>query len=298
MAITTAYHKINRKLAVSILATYKYLVILEHSNYRSFLKSVLAEKQKKNGAYSMRVFATHLGITQAAVSQVLSGKKNFSNERALQIAEKLKLNERETEFFCLLVQLESSKNALVKEAVLKKLSVINPERPVQELSIEFFRAISDWYHLVIRNMTEIDGIEMSPKNVAKRLGISPLEAETAIDRLCRLELIEKDPVKLHRYHKTQDYVIAKSASPSEALRSFHRQMMDKAIQSLYTQTPQEKIVGSETFAVSEDCLEEANQITEEYFQKMLSLAKKSKKKTQVYHLGVQFVNVTKEGKST
>lgn len=269
-------------------------MILEHTNYRAFLKSVLVERQSKNASYSMRAFAQVLGITQAGVSQVLSGKKNLSSETALQVASRLSLGELETEYFCLLVQLEATKKPLAREAVLKKINVLNPKRPVRELSVDFFRSISDWYPLVIRNMTEIEGVDFTPKAIAKRLGITSLEAETAIERLCRLELIEADPTCPGRYRKTQDYVVAKSAVPSEALRSFHRQMMEKASESLTTQSPQEKVIGSETFAIDTDCLEEARRITEDYFQRMLSLSKSSQKKTQVYHLGVQFFNVTKE----
>ena len=230
---------------------------------------------------------------QAAVSQVFSGKKNLSIETAMQIASKLQLGERESEYFCLLVQLESAKKPLARETVLKKINVLNPKRPVHELSIDYFRSISDWYHLVIRNMTEIEGLDFTPKGLAERLGITPLDADTAIKRLCRLELIEKDPEKPGRYRKTQDYVMAQSASPNEALRNFHRQMLEKAADSLTSQTPQEKVIGSETFSVGENCIEEARKITEDYFQKMLSLASKPGRKTHVYHLGVQFFNVTK-----
>jgi hypothetical protein len=53
-------------------------------------------------------------------------------------------------------------------------------------------------------------------------------------------------------------------------------------------------VGSETFAFSDKHLREANQITEEYFQRMSALAKKPGQKNHVYHLGVQFFNLTKE----
>jgi uncharacterized protein (TIGR02147 family) len=268
-------------------------MVLEHTDYRAFLKNVLIERQRKNPSYSMRAFAQFLGITQAAVSQVLSGKKNLSSETALQVASKLRLGAAETEYFCLLVQLSAAKRPLAKESILNKLNSLNPQRPVRELSVDYFRSISDWYHLVIRNMTEIEGVDFSPKAIAARLGITPLEAEAAIERLCRLELIEKDPEREGRYRKTADYVLTQSAVPNEALRAFHRQMMEKAVESLTTQTPREKVVGSETFAIDTGCLEEARRITEEYFQKMLALSRNPSKKTQVFHLGVQFFNVTR-----
>jgi uncharacterized protein (TIGR02147 family) len=112
----------------------------------------------------------------------------------------------------------------------------------------------------------------------------------------RLEVIQPDPKEKNKYTVDEDYTLTRSTVPNEALRRFHRQMLGKAVESIDTQTPQEKIIGSETFAISEDVLEEANQLAEEFFQKMAQLRKKSKNPTQVYHLGVQFFNLTNGGK--
>jgi uncharacterized protein (TIGR02147 family) len=258
---------------------------------------VFADRKQKNPAYSMRAFAKMIGLTQSAVSQILAGKKNLSPDTALKIAEHLQLSETEAEYFGLLVQLQTAKTPALKEALLKKLNSLNPQKPAQELSVDFFRMISDWYHIAIRNMTEIDGFEFNPATIAKRLGISTIEADAALERLLRLELLEPIENSKKRYRKSVDYVVSKSAIPNEALRSFHRQMMDKAIESLYTQTPKEKVIGSETFAFSEKNFSQAERLTEEYFQKMAALGKMPGKKTQVYHLGVQFFNLTKEKKS-
>lgn len=244
----------------------------------------------------MRAFASQVGLTQSALSQVLSGKKNLSVESATRIANKLGLNEVEIEYFRTLVQIETTKDPDLKESLYNRARSINPQRDVRELTVEFFRMIADWYHLPIKNMVDLDRFEFTPANVARRLGISKLESEAAIERLIRLEMIEADPEKKGRYKKVAQYTVTRSAVPSEAIRRFHRQMLEKAIESLETQTPEEKIVGSETFSISEEVLPEANRLAEEFFQKMTALSAKSKKRTQVYHLGVQFFNLTKEGK--
>lgn len=269
-------------------------MIAQHSHYRSYLRSILADRKQKHPSYSMRAFAKHLGITQSAVSQILSGKRNLSQDTALKVSERLGLNAMETEYFSLLVQLETSKSPAFRESLLKRINLLKPITPIHELSLDLFRVISDWYHLVIRNIADIDGFEMHPRILAKRLGISAIEVEAAIDRLLRLELLERLSGERHRYRKTQDYILAKATIPNEALRTFHGQMLEKAKASLTTQTPKEKIIGSETFSFSSKYLSEANQITEEYFQKMSALARKPGGKNHVYHLGVQFFNVTKE----
>lgn len=269
-------------------------MVSQHTHYRSYLRSVLADRKQKNPAYSMRAFAKQLGITQSAVSQILAGKKNLSSATAHEIAARLGLPETDAEIFTLLVQMNAAKSPTLKESVLRKLNQLKPGAPVQELSLDFFRVISDWYHLALRNMVEIDGVDMSPRAAAKRLGISAIEVEAALERLLRLELLEQVPGKAHTYRRTSGYSVARSATPNEALRNFHRQMLSKAQESLVTQTPKEKIIGSETFAFADKYLKEADRITEEYFRKMASLAKKPGRKNQVYHLGVQFFNLTKE----
>ena len=266
-------------------------MILEHDDYRAYLRSELSERKRRNGAYSMRAFARGLGITQSAVSQILARKKNLSPARALNLAGKLNLDPRETEYFCLLVQLEGARDPLLRERLLGQAHTLNPRRAPHELSVDLFRSIASWYHLVIRNLTEVDGFEFTPANIARTLGISPLEAEVAIDRLERLELIEKDPTT-GRYSRTQGYSVIQSSVPNGALREFHTQMLEKARESLEQQRPQERVTGSETFAFSPEHMDAARQLTEDYFQKMKTLQSRPGRRTHVYHLGVQFFTTT------
>lgn len=271
-------------------------MVLDHSNYRSFLKSALAERRKKNPAYSMRAFANQVGLTQSAVSQVFAGKKNLSLESATRIAAKLGLDEVESEYFRALVQLETTRNPDLKRSLVGRLQTLNPNRETRDLSVEFFSMIADWYHLVIKNMLDLDGFEFTPANVAKRLGISKIEVEAAIDRLVRLEAIEPREDGKPGYRRTQDHVMVRSAIPNEALRRFHRQMLEKAIDSLESQTPQEKVVGSETFPMSLEMLPEAQRLAEKFFAEMSALSTRSNSRTHVYHLGVQFFNLTPHSK--
>ena len=273
-------------------------MVLDHSNYRSYLKSALAERQKKNPAYSMRAFAQQVGLTQSAVSQVFAGKKNLSLEAATRIASKLDLTESEAEYFRSLVQLERTRDPDLKKSLVARLQRLNPHRDTRDLSVEFFSMIADWYHLAIKNMLELDGFEFNARNVAKRLGITQIEAEAAIDRLLRLEAIEPRKDGKPGYVRTQDHVTVRSAIPNEALRRFHKQMLEKAIASLEEQTPQEKIVGSETFPMSETLLPEANRLAEAFFRDMVALSDRSKTKSAVYHLGVQFFNLTPQTPSS
>ena len=267
-------------------------MIYEHTNYRTYLKAWLAGKIAENPAFSLRAMARKCGVAPSTLSEVLKGVKNLSSEKAMRIAEKVGLHADEQEYFCRLVQFESTKSPEARSALFTKLQTQaqTQRSTVNDLSVDVFKVIADWYHFPILEMTGLANFRFTPPNIAKRLGITTLEAEVAIERLTRLELLEQDAKK--QYRKTNSRWVAQAQKPNESLRQFHRQMLGKAIESLSTQTPKEKVVGSETFAIDTRQVEEARKITNEYFDRMVALSDRAKNRDEVYHLGVQFFKLT------
>jgi uncharacterized protein (TIGR02147 family) len=270
-------------------------MIFEHTSYRTYVRAALSESLEKNPRFSLRGFASKIGISPSLLSDVLAGKKSISRDTALTISKNLGLSPKETEYFCLLTDFEKAKTEENKSDIFEKLQSLNGRKEVANLSLDFFKLISDWYHMAILEMVDIKNFNFNAKTVAKRLEITSLVAQTAIDRLERLELLEKN--KDGRYRKVMDRVLSASEVPNTALQNFHRQMIEKAAASLATQTPKEKLVGSETMVFDKDQLNAANELMEEFFNKMLQLSSASKKGKDVYHLGIQFFNLTTGEKS-
>jgi uncharacterized protein (TIGR02147 family) len=269
-------------------------MIFDHTTYRSFLKSELVTRITANPAYSLRAFSKALQMTPSGLSQVLKGTKNLSQASALRVASKLGLSPDETEFFVQLVQFESAKDPEHKAAVQLRMRKHRPNNPAQDLSVDAFKMLSDWYHLPILMMTDLKGFTLSSKSVSERLGISVLEADVAIDRLARLDLLKRDDKG--RLIRDQDYWVVSAKIPNAALRHYHRQMLGRAIESLESQSPQEKIVGSETFALDPKLLPQAERIAERFFGEMKELASTSKRPSEIYHFGLQFFRLTKKEK--
>lgn len=264
-------------------------MVLEHTSYRAYLRSVLAERITKNPSYSLRAMARDLGLKPSQLSEVCKGTKNLSLQSAHVAALKLGLEACEAEYFCVLVQYETAKSSELRESFLKRMRALNPVREIRDLSVDQFRLIADWYHLPIVEMTLLEGFELSAKSVARKLGITALEAQAAIDRLERLELIERDASG--RYAKVHENYLFKSEAPNEAIRQFHRQMLAKAAESLETQKHGERYLGSQVFSVDPGLLPEAHEMIEDFRKKMVGLFDRSKKRTSTYHLGVQLFNL-------
>lgn len=269
-------------------------MIFEYSNYRDYLRSNLVERISKNSSYSLRAMAQHLGLSPSSLSEVIKGKRNLSLAKAAALANKLGLKGKEAEYFCLLVQIEHTADPIIKESVQNRIQILNPQRKSHNLSLDLFKLIADWYHTAILHLAEVDGFEVTPQEISKRIGISVFEAATAIERLERLELLKKEDGK---YIKLNGFY-SESPIPNDSLRRFHKQTLEKAIESLQTQTPKEKIIRSETFAIDPALLPQADELMEEFVAKLLKLFAQSKKKTEVYHLGIQLFNFVKKGRSS
>jgi len=87
-------------------------------------------------------------------------------------------------------------------------------------------------------------------------------------------------------------VIAQSAVSNEALRSFHRQLLEKALKSLETQTPEERVSSSDLVPIDPKYISEVKTASDRFTEELLRLSAKSKRKDQVYCLSVHFFSLT------
>jgi uncharacterized protein (TIGR02147 family) len=265
-------------------------MIFECADYRTFLKRTLSERVLKNPSYSMRSLARQLEMAPSMLSSVLNGKRNLSVTNAYKIASQLELADGESEYLALLVQLESADTLERKAAIQTKLRSLNPDHGIHDLTVDRFRMISNWYHLPILEMSEMRGVEVNASSVSALLKISKTDAELALDRLERLELLERDDQGLYR--KVHDNLLATSELPDEGLRAYYRQMFSKAIDSVDTQTPQEKLIGSFNVAFDPAQLEEAKALLKDFFMKIGKLASKGRNRRKLYHLSSVFFDLT------
>lgn len=260
------------------------------------MKAVLAERRGMNPGYSLRAFARQLDVSSAVLSQVLNAKRNFSPKLALQVAERLKLKEDENHYFCLLAQYEAATVPSLKAQLHSRLLDAQSNREEagiipQDYSVEVFKLISDWYHLPIVEMTELKDFDFNAKNIAHRLGITKNQAEVAIERLERLEMIEKKADG--GYRKSHLDIHFRSDVMNAALNSFHRQMIGRASEAVAEQKREDRYIGSNTIAIDPKLLPKATELFAKFRNDLVQLFNSGEKNTEVYHLGLQLFRLTK-----
>jgi uncharacterized protein (TIGR02147 family) len=270
--------------------------IFGYSSVSSFLKAELDDRGAKVPGFSLRSFAKELGLSPAYLSQLIGKKKHLSAERRLEVARRLGLDDRGIRYFYTLTLLEQATSPEIQATLQKQLHDLQHSYEDLSVDAEHFKAIADWYHVAILEMTYLDDFDGTPAKLAERLGIDELTAVEALVRLEKLNLIERDAdgraVKSNANH------IFRATQRNTAFATFLRQMMELAWQAMDHQPIPDRLVMSQTFCIDEGQLGEAKEITRQYMQRMAGLFDTAKKKTRTYQLNVQFFNLTDGRKKT
>lgn len=252
-------------------------------DYIEILKTKLSQRCSKNSHYSLRAFARDLGISPQRLSHVLNGKHGLSPKAATEIAEKLVLSESEKALFCALVEQKHGRSKIIRAEAQEKLKNIGDS--YRNLNLDHFKIIADWYHFAIMELTLVEGFKSEPKWIATALGISEINVKLAIERLLKLEMLE---TKNGHLHLSGQFFTDPQGIPSEAVRNFHRQLMQKAMESLDFQDLGEREVSSTILAIDSEDYDSARKDLQNFRKEFDKKYSAAKKKNKVYCLGFQF----------
>ncbi len=141
------------------------------------------EGKQRNVRWSQRAFATRLGLSSGALSEILQGKRVLSAQLKKKISSKLQLSPiEEVAFF---------EEDLPEHLRTQRLDYY-------KLTNDQFHLISDWWHYAILNLTNTKDFKASIPWIADRLGLSLTVTQEAWDRLFRLSHLKKQGKKVIR----------------------------------------------------------------------------------------------------
>ena len=251
----------------------------------SYLREKLTSYQKTNPRYSLRAFALKIGISPGGLVQIFSGQKKLSVERAYEIANHLKLDDQEKRFFLLATEYEQAKAIQRKSEVLEQIRELQgdngtPKGPFYDLSVDQFYLISEWYGLAILECVSGHGKNFTEAEIAKYFNLSTSQVVLTLERLQRLLLIERRPSG--GWARIKGRLLVNSHIPNEAIREHYLSVLKMAMESITTQTPQEKVSATEVFNFDVSDLAKVKKMTDEYLESLQALSKKGKNQKNTY----------------
>lgn len=253
--------------------------INEQSQSQVWLQNLLQEKTKRNPQFSLRAFARLVEVSPAVLSRILNGKRKMTFALAVRIADALKMGpmERETLYSFYLSETDRPRT----------------DSAGKELTIDCFNAMKEWYHYGITQLLYVENFREDNKWIAKILGISELEAKLAIERLVRLEILDRD--ENGKLFRTATHLTTSTDVASSGIRHFQKQILEKSIESLERDPLMERDITSITIAINEDKIEEAKKEIKKFRMKMSEFLSEGSK-TRVYNLGVHLIPLSKSCK--
>ena len=188
-----------------------------------FVSGALAQKRQRNPSYSLRAMARDLGVSHTYLSLVKNGRKQISAHQAQWMGEALKLDETTLAHFV--------KSTLQKVSARSQGARTLPKKVAAFLKLEGERAkaLPEWFHFAVADLTLTKGFQADEQWIAKRLGITPKQAGQALTRLQKLGLIE---LTAHGWQKTNAFLHLPTDRTIAHLRRLHRTMILKSLAAL------------------------------------------------------------------
>lgn len=260
------------------------------TSIQEILNEAYADRVGKNPRYSLRAMARDLEVSPTFLSLVLNGKKKISFRRALQMSKALGLDEGRSEALLRAAAMSSVRDGDSRRFLERSFKTTPKESVYPTLELERFRALSDWYHVAILDLTLVKGFVADANWVAEQLGIPASQVRVAVSRLERLGLLE---IREGRWLKTEAKLAVPTTRSDPAIRNFHHQMMERA--QLALKDPEsfaEREIAGATIAINPERLPLAKKRIQAFRRELMELLIEGEC-TELYQFNQQLFRLTK-----
>jgi uncharacterized protein (TIGR02147 family) len=262
---------------------------METMSYRTIMREELDFRIKSNPNYSLRAFARDLSINPSQLSDVLKGKIGVSSKKALDIAAKIGLNQKESLLFKAMVEVEHGRTDKIIEEAKKIIAANSFSEKFNGLTLDGFKIISDWHYFAILSTMELDQFDGTTQFLANKLNLPISTIDESIKRLLKMDLVD---LKDGKFYPTGIMLTTTHDIQSSALKKFHKSHIAKSVTAIDEIAVELRDITSMTMAIDLDKMKEAKEMIKN-FRRQFCQVMESGKKNQVYNLNIQFIPLTK-----
>jgi uncharacterized protein (TIGR02147 family) len=267
--------------------------IFEYLDFREYLADYYTAAKANNRAFSYRYFSRKAGYASPNfLKLVIQGKRNISNDSVERFSDALKLTHTERTFFGNLVAFNQAESENDKNAAFERVSASRRFRTARRLDHAFFEYFSHWYYPAIREMAGQSDFSEDPAWIASRLlpPIRPKQAVKALELLVELGLLQRDASG--RLARGDASVTTGHEVRSLAIRNYHRQMLERAAESMTLVESDRRDISALTVCIAADTIAELKSRIHEFREILLDRCDRDEDATNVYQLNIQLFPLT------
>lgn len=270
--------------------------IFSYIDYRAYLKDFYEEKKSTTTFFSYRWFAQKAELSSPVfLKRVMEGDRSLTPATLEKFIVGLGLEEKEAEYFRVLVAFNQSKTAIEKQknyAIM--LSMVDFVKNHQ-LEADQYSYFDNWYTPVIRELVCMKeyGDDYSALAMDVVPPINRREAHESILLLERMELITRD--ESGKYIQTEPAVTSgngQSPMLKLARKAFHEQVIKLAGRSLTESDPKDRHAVSITMGISRACYDVLVQEISRFQERVVAIVDNDHASEQVFQMNMHLFNVS------
>jgi uncharacterized protein (TIGR02147 family) len=265
--------------------------IFEYLDYQEYLRDFYTFHKQENSYFSYRYMGRRLRLDPGFLVKVMQGKKHLALNAADSVARFCGLNEKECEYFEVLMRFGRAKTDRETKIYFEKLNSLRGIRTsiIDQHQYAFYQK---WYHTAIWALLGYYRFTGDYDALAKKLSpqITPKQAKDSIRLLENLGFIRKNGKK--GYAMTTEKISTGKKWQSAAIHSFQAETIQLAKESLDRHKKELRDISTVTVAVSHKDLEEIKLRAQEFRQSILQLQTRTDEMDVVYQVNVQVVPLT------
>lgn len=233
------------------------------AHLRKLLTKKLEEAKAKNPSFSLRAFASKLGMSPGALSEILNERRLITLKNAKRIIDNLGLTVTE----------RNRIDGLLKGSKLGDRVLLEDE---------VFELLGDWKYFALLSLMELSAPPETAGQFAERLNITDKQAKDCLEKLVSLDLAIREG---QRYTHSGRHFTTTDEIPSRAIRASHLQDLEKMRDAVLHLPVDERDFTSITFAGSSAELLRAKKMIRR-FRDRLSQQMSAKRKDGVFRLSI------------
>lgn len=243
---------------------------------RQVLQAELERRCQVNPRYSLRSFAKAIGMSHTQLSLILSGRRPITEQSAFRIAEHMRFAGDELQRF-----------------VLRRNEQPSQSQVCDQLTLDQFEVIKNWYHLALLSMVELPNVKWTLKKLATRFNFSESKVKLAMERLERLGLVEDCPRR--GFRRTGEPLRFDNKVSTAATRQYHTGILEVAQHALENTNISERDFSATTLLLKSDCIAKMRAQIQRFRRELCDMFESHDGDEQVYTLSVQLFPVSNKG---
>jgi len=219
--------------------------LLEHSTYRSVLRSWLGEHPNRSQTF----LARRVGVSRSLVAMVLHGERDLNLSQAKAWGRALSLNGDDLDYWETLVRCEHGETLALRRAARQQASALADFLKARRPQKSEAPLLARWYVPVILELRRCEDFQPTTDWLSTRLWPQPdpVELEEALAQLSKLGILDGTQSVATERELDDDELTAMA-------RTYHRQQLAHASEALDAFSQEQRYLGSLSVAIRHDQL--------------------------------------------